>query len=131
MGSMLSAPEANGKKDDMADLLAALPAENLEPLWPKMDVMVPATPNPKATPFIWKNKDTLPHLLRAGEIVPAESAERRVLMLVNPTMSSSLFPLVFCCPLPHYLHCSGHSKSRIRVCQKKKKKKKDAGKEGE
>jgi gentisate 1,2-dioxygenase len=51
-----------------------------------MDAMVPASPNPVAKAHLWKYEDALPHLLQAGKLVPAESAERRVLMLVNPSM---------------------------------------------
>ena len=63
-----------------------LSVQHLEPLWLKMDAMVPPTPNPVARPHMWRYNDALPHLLRAGETVPAEEAERRVLMLVNPAM---------------------------------------------
>ncbi|SPO06313.1 related to gentisate 1,2-dioxygenase oxidoreductase [Cephalotrichum gorgonifer] len=65
-----------------------LSAQHLEPLWLKMSAMVPPTPKPVAKPHMWSYKDTLPHLLKAGETVPAEEAERRVLMLVNPNMES-------------------------------------------
>ncbi|XXH01802.1 hypothetical protein Hte_008163 [Hypoxylon texense] len=47
--------------------------------------MVPPKPNPKAVPYIWKCVESLPLLMKAAEIVPAEEAERRVLMLVNPS----------------------------------------------
>jgi gentisate 1,2-dioxygenase len=53
-----------------------------------MGAMVPQTPNPVARPHIWKYRDTLPFLSTAGEIVPEEMAERRVLMLVNPAMGT-------------------------------------------
>ncbi|KAK8932410.1 hypothetical protein H634G_04877 [Metarhizium anisopliae BRIP 53293] len=71
------------------DYLKALPARHLEPLWSRMDAMVPRTPNPVAKPYIWKYKSTLPLLSAAGKLVPEEEAERRVLMLVNPSMSKS------------------------------------------
>ncbi|KAK8119895.1 RmlC-like cupin domain-containing protein [Apiospora kogelbergensis] len=79
---------SNGKGEQMQSMLEALPSQHLEPLWPKMSAMVPPSPNPIAIPHMWKYADTLPHLRKAGEIVPAEDAERRVLMLVNPTMQS-------------------------------------------
>jgi gentisate 1,2-dioxygenase len=72
--------EVNNK----ASFLDKLPAQHLEPLWTKMDVMVPGLPGPSTKPHIWKYADNLPLLLKAGEMVPAEQAERRVLMLVNP-----------------------------------------------
>lgn len=72
----------------MEKLLGDLPSQHLEPLWLKMEAMVPPCPNPVSRPHIWKYDDTIPHLLKAGKIVPAEEAERRVLMLVNPNMES-------------------------------------------
>lgn len=74
---------------DMKSYLKTLPSRHLEPLWSNMDVMVPPTPAPTAKPYMWKYRDTLPYLSTAGKIVPEEMAERRVLMLVNPSMSKS------------------------------------------
>jgi gentisate 1,2-dioxygenase len=74
-------------EDGLGQLFSELPSHHLEPLWLKMDAMVPTSPNPVAKPYLWKYQDALPNLLRAGKLVPAESAERRVLMLVNPSMS--------------------------------------------
>ncbi|KAI6083029.1 gentisate 1,2-dioxygenase [Hypoxylon rubiginosum] len=73
---------------EMATYLQSLPGHHLEPLWSKMNAMVPPKPNPKAVPYIWRYTDSLPLLMKAAEIVPAEEAERRVLMLVNPSMES-------------------------------------------
>ncbi|KEY66392.1 hypothetical protein S7711_05826 [Stachybotrys chartarum IBT 7711] len=72
----------------MNEYLAGLPSQHLEPLWNRMSVMVPASPNPKTKPYIWKYSEVLPHLQRAGELVPEEEAERRVLMLRNPSMEA-------------------------------------------
>ncbi|KXJ87553.1 RmlC-like cupin domain-containing protein [Microdochium bolleyi] len=72
----------------MNSLLGPLPSLNLEPLWSKMDRMVPAMPEPRARPHQWKYSECYPHLLKAGRMVAAEDAERRVLMLVNPALES-------------------------------------------
>ncbi|CAI4214109.1 unnamed protein product [Parascedosporium putredinis] len=82
------AQKVNGevKADGTAMDGEVLAQQHLEPLWLKMDAMVPPTPNPVAAPHIWKYQETLPYLLEAGRVVPAEAAERRVLMLVNPKM---------------------------------------------
>lgn len=71
---------------EMNEFTAILPSQNLEPLWSRMSDMVPSAPNPRATPHIWKYKDVFPHLCKAGQIVPEQMAERRVLMLVNPNL---------------------------------------------
>ena len=84
MGSL--GGNTNPTVGDMKEYLKVLPAQHLEPLWPKMSGMVPPTPAPVAKPHIWKYADSYPLLLKAGELVAAEEAERRVLMLVNPNM---------------------------------------------
>lgn len=71
---------------EMEKFLSVLPSQHLEPLWSQMNAMVPPTPKPVAKPHMWRYQDALPHLLEAGRLVPAEQAERRVLMLVNPSM---------------------------------------------
>jgi gentisate 1,2-dioxygenase len=83
MGSVADQPHS------LDHLLQGLPVKNLEALWPKMSAMVPGSPNPTAKPYIWKYNEVLPDLLAAGKLVPAEQAERRVLMLVNPSMRES------------------------------------------
>ncbi len=57
---------------------------NTRPLWTQMAKLNPPEPNPKCVPFIWRYDEVRPSLLRAGEVVSEQQAERRVLMLVNP-----------------------------------------------
>lgn len=45
--------------------------------------------------LIHRYKDVRPHLIRAGQLVPEEQAERRVLMLINPKMGAFLSPNIF------------------------------------
>ncbi|KAL1979740.1 hypothetical protein VTN96DRAFT_5237 [Rasamsonia emersonii] len=66
--------------------LQSLQAKHSAPLWTVLHQMVPPHPNPKAAPVLWKYSEMRPALMQAGEIVGAEEAERRVLMLVNPRM---------------------------------------------
>lgn len=70
--------------------MASLPPKNLEPLWTKMAQLVPPFPNPKASVTTWKYSECEPLLMQSGDIVEAEEAERRVLMLVNKDMGESL-----------------------------------------
>lgn len=89
MGSIAqtsSKTEAAEEDVVMQKYLKTLPAKHLEPLWSQMSTMVPPTPNPTAVAHIWKYDEVLPHLEDAGRLVPEEKAERRVLMLVNPSM---------------------------------------------
>lgn len=53
-----------------------------------MGRMVPATPQPRARPHQWRYAECYPHLLKAGRMVAAADAERRVLMLVNPALEA-------------------------------------------
>jgi gentisate 1,2-dioxygenase len=80
----LSTASANKSADA---LLQKLPAEHVEPLWTVMKAMVTTRPSPKAEVTLWEYKKLRPLLLEAGNVVPTEQAERRVLMLINPALS--------------------------------------------
>lgn len=82
------------KSGGMEGLLRVLPTEHLEPLWSQMSAMVPPTPSPSSKAHLWKYKESLLHLETAARLVPEEQAERRVLMLVNPAMSTCDFNTV-------------------------------------
>lgn len=73
----------NGDSTDL--LLKSLEGSNTLPLWTQMARLNPPEPNPTAVPFIWKYQSIRPSLLRAGELITEKQAERRVLMLINPT----------------------------------------------
>ncbi|RNJ59611.1 hypothetical protein D7B24_001786 [Verticillium nonalfalfae] len=93
MGSYISAEApaqaaGDGETKEMQEFLSVLPSQHLEPLWSQMNVMVPPSPNPTAKAHMWKYAEALPQLQKAGALVPEEKAERRVLMLVNPSMQS-------------------------------------------
>jgi gentisate 1,2-dioxygenase len=53
-----------------------------------MDKMVPPRPNPRAAPTLWQYDQMKEQLLKAAEVVAAEEAERRVLILVNRAMEA-------------------------------------------
>ena len=56
------------------------------PLWTMMQAMVPPRPVPKAVPHVWRYAELRPLLGRAGNLISADQAERRVLMLINPAL---------------------------------------------
>lgn len=64
-----------------------LDAENLGPLWESLKGLVPTEPSPRAVPYHWAYENVRPRLLQAGNIITAEEAERRVLVLRNPGLS--------------------------------------------
>lgn len=80
------APAAQNAADAAAtaEYMNSLPAHHVAPLWTVMGAMVPPRPAPKTAVATWRYEDVRPLLLRAGELVRASEAERRVLMLVNP-----------------------------------------------
>lgn len=93
MGPVQESSNAS-RAGELKGLLSDLPAQNLEPLWTQMSAMVPGSPNPVASAHIWNYDEVLPHLQKAARLVPEEQAERRVLMLVNPSMSKYAHRLV-------------------------------------
>ena len=61
-----------------------LEAENMGPLWVLFRDTLTKTPATRETPYLWPWESVRPKLLRAGELVSTEEAERRVLMFLNP-----------------------------------------------
>lgn len=62
----------------------ALAADGLAPLWEVMRDLAPREPAPIARPAIWRAGLLRDHALKAGELITAEKAERRVIILENP-----------------------------------------------
>lgn len=63
--------------------------ENLGPLWLSLKGLVPSEPRPRAVPHVWAYAKARPRLLEAGELITAEQAERRVLVLENPGLAGT------------------------------------------
>ena len=61
-----------------------LPQFSMKPLWAVLSDALTTEPRVKSIPYVWRWADVRPRILRAGELVTAEEAERRVLMLLNP-----------------------------------------------
>jgi gentisate 1,2-dioxygenase len=76
--------EAAIQEDPNKAFFDSLPSKNLAPLWTELAKLVPPFPNPKTTVGVWKYAEARPLLMQAGDVVEAEEAERRVLMLINP-----------------------------------------------
>ena len=63
---------------------ARISALNMTPLWESLHTLVPQQPESPCVPAIWRYKDVRPFLMQAGELITAEEAVRRVLILENP-----------------------------------------------
>lgn len=59
---------------------------NLTPLWEVLHALVPPQPASPCVPAHWKYGQIRPCLQRAGEVITAEEAVRRVLILENPAL---------------------------------------------
>jgi gentisate 1,2-dioxygenase len=59
---------------------------DLTPLWEVLGALVPPSPRPVAVPAFWRYADLRAHVLEAGELITAQEAERRVLVLENPAL---------------------------------------------
>jgi gentisate 1,2-dioxygenase len=63
-------------------------ANNLKPLWERSIRLQPGGPT---VPAIWRYAEVRSALVRAGELITAHEADRRVLMLENPALSGTTF----------------------------------------
>jgi gentisate 1,2-dioxygenase len=62
----------------------ALEGEQLGALWNVANEIEPWYPQPKSVPTLWAWKRVEPYVRKAAQLVSAEKAARRVVMLVNP-----------------------------------------------
>jgi gentisate 1,2-dioxygenase len=60
---------------------------SLTPLWEVLHALVPPQPASPCVPALWKYEQVRPFLERAGEVITAEEAVRRVLILENPALA--------------------------------------------
>lgn len=86
-----SSPETRGVGNNRANAMAAfrgdLAADNLQPLWDIMSRLVSSEPAKGGDPVHWPWAQLRQHVQTAGELISAEEAERRVLVLENPAFS--------------------------------------------
>ncbi len=59
---------------------------DMTPLWEVLKDLVTKEPKTQAAPAIWKFGDVSRLMLEAGDVITAEEAERRVLVLENPNL---------------------------------------------
>lgn len=78
---MASAPPKPGTYYDR------IAASHVLPLWVDSGQYVPKEPAPSYAPALWKYGDIKPLLIEAGDVVTAEEASRRVLVMQNPALS--------------------------------------------
>ena len=69
--------------DTLQDLYGALPERHLAPLWTMQGALTPV-PVTAMVPHLWRWEDVRAYMVRAGELISAEDADRRVLAFRNP-----------------------------------------------
>jgi gentisate 1,2-dioxygenase len=60
--------------------------KNLAPLWEVLHALITREPATPCVPVIWHYDEVRPYLMRSGKLITAKEAERRVLVLENPTL---------------------------------------------
>jgi gentisate 1,2-dioxygenase len=76
---------------------ARIAERGLTPLWTIMEQAVPSEPLPNCEPAFWNFADDIrPALLEAGELISAEEAQRRVLVLNNPALERGTTKTLLC-----------------------------------
>lgn len=73
---------------DAETFYAGLERFNVRPLW-RQPGLLPDEPHSKAAPHVWPYAELREQLLQAGAVVDPEQAERRVLMLMNPSLDGA------------------------------------------
>jgi gentisate 1,2-dioxygenase len=96
-GTRQAAPGANDQAMQLQALYAAMRPHSLFPLWEVLAALVTPTPRSPARAHRWPYGPARDFLLRAGDLISAEQAERRVLILENPGLpgSSAVTPSLY------------------------------------
>lgn len=76
----------SASESEKAEFYDRIDPSNLYPLWEAVKEMMTTGPQTEATPHVWKFDDIRPYVIEAGSLVSGEDAERRTLMLENPSM---------------------------------------------
>ena len=63
---------------------SAIAAHSMTPLWEVLHALVPPLPATPCQPALWTYADVRPYLMASGQLITAEEAVRRVLILENP-----------------------------------------------
>jgi gentisate 1,2-dioxygenase len=77
----LSAPASGEARKSFYKAIAS---HSMTPLWEVLHALVPQSPSTPCTPAHWRYADVHPFLMQSGQLITAEEAVRRVLILENP-----------------------------------------------
>ncbi|MDB5437771.1 MAG: gentisate 1,2-dioxygenase [Caulobacteraceae bacterium] len=87
----------NDQRAQLEALYVDMAPANLLPLWESLAELVRPQPKSPAAPHLWSYGEARDYLMRAGDLISAEQAERRVLILENPGLKgfSSIVPSLY------------------------------------
>lgn len=80
---------ANDSRSQLEDLYAQMRPRNLYPLWEVLASLVTPVPQGKTESTKWSFGEVRDYLMRAGDLISAYDAERRVLILENAGLPGS------------------------------------------
>jgi gentisate 1,2-dioxygenase len=83
----MSAQAQAGNAEQRRDFYRRIGAQHLTPLWEVLGALVPPAPRTPVAPALWRYAEIREHVMEAGRLISAEEAERRVLVLENPSLS--------------------------------------------
>lgn len=75
------------KSEDAREFDQTLEKHSMRALWTVLTNVMTENPVQTAVPHIWRWEDVAPLVKVAGDLVTAEEADRRALMLINPALS--------------------------------------------
>jgi gentisate 1,2-dioxygenase len=85
----MSASLSNDAATQLEALYAEMQPRSLYPLWEVLGALVTPTPRSPAQVHRWRYAEARDYLLRAGDLISAAQAERRVLIMENPGLAGS------------------------------------------
>jgi gentisate 1,2-dioxygenase len=85
----MSAALSNDAATQLKALYAEMQPRSLYPLWEVLGALVTPKPRSPAVVHRWRYADARDYLLRAGDLISAAQAERRVLIMENPGLPGS------------------------------------------
>lgn len=82
---VMNSPQTSRAEQEVRqDFYNTIDQQSMTPLWEVLAGLVTREPVSQARPHLWKFDDVRPHVMKAGELITAKEAERRVLVLENP-----------------------------------------------
>ncbi|KXO88477.1 cupin [Tsukamurella pulmonis] len=74
----------------LAQLYRDFDSRHLNPLWTQTADLMPASPAPRAVPYVWRWSELYPLAERSGDLVPVgRGGERRAIALANPGLGGA------------------------------------------